>query len=372
MGSFSWTSYWLQFIWVFLGGAILAFFIPKREEIVLGERELRWKPVAALLLIVPYIFWTGFRGGRVGDTGLYMGLFRKAPSSLAALPEYVATVTKDKGYSVFTVIIKSIIGDHYVIFFLIIAAFQIIVLALIYRKYSEDYWFSIFLFIASTDYISWMHNGMRQFIAVTIVLAATPLILNRKYIWALILIFLAATFHLSALLMIPIFIVVQGRAWNWKTWVLLIATLIVILTVDRFTGFLDSILSDTQYSVVVSDWEEWNDNGTNPLRVLVYSVPMILSIIGIRYVREEGNALINMCVGMSVSTTALYLVSMVTSGIFIGRLPIYMSLYSTGILLPWMINHMFSDQSRRLVKILAVILFSVFYYYQMHVTWHML
>lgn len=372
MGSFSLTNYWLQLVWIFLGGALLAFLIPKREELVLGKPELRWHPVAAILLVVPYILWTGFRSSRVGDTGLYISLFRQAPSSLYELPEYLGTITKDKGYSVFSVIVKSIIGDNYIILFLIIASIQLIILALIYRKYSEDYWFSIFIFIASTDYVSWMHNGMRQFIAVTIILAATPLILKKKYIWALLLILLAATFHLSALLMIPIFIIVQGKAWNWKMWVLLIAVIIVLYAADRFADLLDIMLSDTQYASVVSDWVEWEDNGTNPFRVLVYSVPTILSVIGLRYIREEGDELINMCVGLSVCSTAFYLISMVTSGIFIGRLPIYMSLYATGILLPWLINHMFTESSRKLIKAVAVILFIAFFYYQMHVSWHML
>ena len=303
---------------------------------------------------------------------MYMSLFRNAPSSLSSIPAYLGTVTKDKGFSLFTVVIKTIIGNHYVIFFLIIAVLQLVIIALVYRKYSEDYWFSIFVFIASTDYISWVHNGTRQFLAATIILAATPLILNKKNIWALILILLAATFHLSALLMIPIFIIVQGRAWNWKTWALLVAAIIVLFTVDRFTGLLDTLLSDTQYSAIVSDWTEWGDDGTNPIRVVVYAIPMILSIIGLRYIRNEGDQLINMCVGLSIASTAFYLVSVVTSGIFVGRIPIYMTLYSNGILLPWLINHMFTDRSIRVIKTIAVLLFSMFFYYQMHFTWHML
>ena len=356
-------------MWIFLGGALLAFLIPKREEIVLGKPQLRWRPIAAILLVVPYILWAAFRVRGYGDTGMYIESFHRFPSTLSSIPSYLATVSKDKGYPVFAIIFKSIFGDRYVLFFLFVAAIQLVIIAFVYRKYSEDYWFSIFVFVAITDYMSWMHNGMRQFIAVTIIFAATPLILKKKYIWALLLVLLAATFHLSALLVIPIFVIVQGKAWNWRTWALLIGAFLVLFFVDRFTGFLDSLLAETQYSNVVSDWTEWEDNGTNPIRVLIYSVPTILSLIGLKYVREEGDDLINMCVGLSVSSTVLYLVSMVTSGIYIGRLPIYMSLYATGILLPWMINHMFTDSSRRLVKGIAILFFTAFFYYQMHIQW---
>ena len=77
---------------------------------------------------------------------------------------------------------KSILGDSYTLFFLLLAAFHLLMIMWMCRKYSEDYWFSIFLFVASTDYLSWTFNGIRQFTAVVIVYAATPFILKKKYI----------------------------------------------------------------------------------------------------------------------------------------------------------------------------------------------
>ena len=62
---------------------------------------------------------------------------------------------------------------------------------------------------------------------------------------------------------------------------------------------------------------------------------------------------------MGIISTALYLVSMVTSGIFMGRLPIYCSLYANGILLPWELKHVFGRQMRSLA-IGCYVLFCVF------------
>ena len=95
---------------------------------------------------------------------------------------------------------------------------------------------------------------------------------------------------------------------------------------DRFTDILDNMLAETQYQNVVSDWEQFQDDGTNILRVLVYSVPTILSLIGIKYIREADDPVINICVNMSIASAGLYVVSMFTSGIFIGRLR-YIFLY---------------------------------------------
>ena len=54
------TNYWWLLIWLFLGGAICSYF-PKRRE-VLGDRVVeRWTPFAAILMVLPYIVWAGFR-----------------------------------------------------------------------------------------------------------------------------------------------------------------------------------------------------------------------------------------------------------------------------------------------------------------------
>ena len=114
-----------------------------------------------------------------------------------------------------------------------------------------------------------------------------------------------------------------------------------------------------------------NKTGTNILRVIVYSVPLLLSIVGKRYIYEANDPLINLCVNCSVITTALYAISAVTSGIYFGRLPIYTSL--TGyILLPWLINHMFEKKSAILVKLLMFGCYFLFFYYQMHIAWGVL
>ena len=58
------------------------------------------------------------------------------------------------------------------------------------------------------------------------------------------------------------------------------ATIAVVTFIGSFTNLLDSVLAETQYTNVVSDWQSWQDDGTNIFRVLVYAVPAILSFIG--------------------------------------------------------------------------------------------
>ena len=204
--------------------------------------------------------------------------------------------------------------------------------------------------------------------AVTIIFAATSLMLRKKYVPLFLVILFASLFHQSALLMIPIVLIAQGRAWNTRTLLFIAAAVVAVLFVDRFTVFLDTALEETQYANVVSDYTSWNDDGTNPIRVLVYSVPAILAFIGRKRIMYEDNRLINLCANFSLITAGLYLVSMVTSGIFLGRIPIYTSLYSY-ILLPWEIESLFTRESRVLMYVAMIAGYLGFYYYQMHITW---
>ena len=112
----------------------------------------------------------------------------------------------------------------------------------------------------------------------------------------------------------------------------------------------------------------WGDDGTNVFRVLVYSVPTILSLIGLKYIHYENDPVINFCANMSIVSTGLYIISMFTSGIFIGRLPIYASLYNY-ILLPWEIDHMFTKKSSKIMGLFMVVAYLAFYWYQVVITW---
>ena len=258
----------------------------------------------------------------------------------------------------------------YTLFFLLLAAFHLLMIMWMCRKYSEDYWFSIFLFVASTDYLSWTFNGIRQFTAVVIVYAATPFILKKKYIPSILLVLLASTMHQSALLMIPIVLMIQGKAWNKKTVFCIFASLAVLLFIDQFTNIMDSMLTETQYKNVVGDYQlTMMDQSTSCFRVF-YSGNFIIDWI--KQIRAENDPIINIAAGAGAAACGLYIISAVTSGLFLGRLPIYVSVWSQCILLPWEIKHIFTERSARLMKTIAVICYCFFFYYQMHFAWKIL
>ena len=364
------SEFYLIFVWL----ACMAIMVKRADvykaTVVSGKRVYRIDLGIAVLIFLPLVVMAGFRKLSLFDTGMYAWTYRGVPGSLSGLLRYLPFVEKDKGFTVLSSIIKMIFGRNIRTYLLILAILQGCFLIRVFWRYSTNYIWSVFLFIASTDYISWMFNGIRQFTAVTLIFAATDLKLRKKYVPLIVVILLASTIHGSALLMLPVVFIVQGKAWNQKTILVLLASLIAILFISQFTDILEILLSDTQYTNVVSDWKAWNDDGTNPLRVLVYSVPTFLAFIGRKGIKKADDPVINLSTNMSICSTGLWLVSMVSSGLFIGRLPIYTSLYAFGILLPWELDHLFTVKSTKIVKIMAIGAYLLFYYYQINAIWH--
>ena len=355
------SNYYLILVWVAVAWMIGLCTKVQRTEYVCGEKVQRYYPLWAFLIYLPLVIWSGFRG-YVGDTGAYMEMFREIPSGLRNIPSYMDTIEKDKGFYLFSAVIKDLIGDNVNVYFIILALIQVALLIKVYRKYSSNYIVTFFLFIASTDYISWMFNGIRQFTAVTITFFAFEYILKKKYVPAVLTVLFAALFHGSALLVLPFIFIAQGQAWNKKTILFIIAVIVAVMFIGKFTDILDTLLAETQYKNVVSDWQDFQDDGTNIIRVLVYAIPSILSLVGLRFIKYADDPVINLCTNMSIASVGFYVVSMFTSGIFIGRLPIYFSLYSY-ILLPWEIEHMFSEKSVKLVYLAMIAGYLGFYLY---------
>lgn len=363
------TSYWFPIVYLLAAGIILHG-MPLKTEYLGGKQVQRWYWITALMLVFPYILWAGFRTDFI-DTRAYIRAYQTTASSLSELPAVLAKNSKDQGFSVLMVLCKSIGISQFEHFLLLIASFQMLCMVFIFRKYSDSIWISMFLFVASTDYMSWMHNGIRQFIAVTMTFAAFDLLVKRRYKSYAAVVLLASTFHGSALLMLPFAFLMTGPALNRKTILMIFGVVALIPFIDSFLPIMESLLSSTQYDDMMTNgiWEK--DDGTNLIRVLVYSVPALTVILGNKYIRNNHDPAINMCVNATMITMAMYLVSSVTSGIYIGRIPIYTTLHGY-MIFPWLINQIFEKNSGRLIKVIMVGCYVGFYYYQMEIIWGLL
>ena len=363
------TNYWWLIIWPFLFYGFALFLPHQREEIVLGKKCVRWNWLFAVLLAAPLVIWAGWRTDRFGDTAMYRRTFRNMPVGLLQMSEYLSRGRRGKGFVVFEYLFKSIISQSDIMFFFVIAFIQVFCLVCVYRKYSRNYWLSMFLFISSTDYILWMHNGMRQFIAAAIIFLSLPLLVKKKYLGMCLIVAAASLIHSSALIFLPFIFIVNGRAWNLRTILFLLGIILAVLFVDRVTGFIVNAMENTEYEGDIVYLN--NPNGTNILRALFYSVPAIMTLVFRTRIDSANDPLINLCANLSIIAAGFYFFSVFTSGILMGSIPIYFSL-TNYILIPWLITEIFDPASAVFIDTVFVGVYSYFFYYQMGATWGLL
>ncbi len=356
-------NHWWQLIWLFLFGGISLVFVPKQAEYVLGKREERWNWLPALALTLPFLIWAGYRKG-FGDTEQYRATFLTLPSSLSQVASYMSSVRKGYGFRLLELLFKCLISQSDIALFLCIAAIQLLCLVHVYRKYSVNYWLSFFMFVASTDYMLWMQNGIRQFIAASILFLCVPMIAQRRYFPAVIITLLVSQIHASALIFLPFIFIVNGRAWNLRTLFFIVAMVGAVLFVDRITGFLIQAMEDTAYEGDIEFLE--GKNGTNLFRVLFYSVPAFMCWLFRPYLDRTNDPLINVCANLSIVSAGFYVFSFFTSGVLMGAIPIFFSL-ANYILIPWLIAEVFDSASSLVVQLGFIGVYSFYFYYQMGV-----
>lgn len=328
-----------EFYFIFVWLAVMTYLstqLPVQERIkVLGKIEMRWKMIWAFAIFLPAIHLAS-SGVPRNDTGLYIHAYQNAEATWSSIIGTIKTHRSGFGYNVFQYTVKIITGGSVSAFRWILALCHIMPVILVFRKYSTDCLFSAFLFLASGCHIAWMMNGLRQFLAVSIIFAGTGFLVKKRLIPVIALILIAATFHTSALIMLPVVFIVQGRAWNKKTLLYIVAAIIAMFVFSRRVDLIEALLQGTEYEGAVVNWQSLGDDGAHPMRVLVNAVPVVLAFYARERINNKRDPLINVCVNMAVINLGLYLIAMVTSGIIIGRLPIYVTLY-TYILLPYLI-----------------------------------
>ena len=362
MAAILFNEYTFLLWWIALM-AVAAWFVPVTTTInVLGQKEKRVNLLFAVVVFFP-VFRLAAYGPMIGDVWGYVNSYKEITATLRDVGRLMKEHESGYGFEIFETLLHSLFGNNTTAYRVSLALIQSIPIVLIMRRYSENYLLSVFLFVAGTYHIAWMMNGLRQFVAVVIIFSAFPLLLKKRYIPMILIILLATTIHTSAIVMLPVIFIVQGKMWNWRTIVSILAAVAAAFAFNRRIELFDVLVENTEYENAVSYWVAMGDDGANPIRVLVSAIPMILGLVGRNHLPQE-NPVVNVCVNMSVITTGINLVAMVTSGVMVGRLPVYTSLYSL-ILYPVLIRHVFTESSQRIITVLLIGFYLAWYFYSM-------
>lgn len=363
------TVYWFMMAWVILFGILAQ--VSARKVCVgeyLGEEvyEARVHLFMAVVTFAVIVFFAGMRT-TVGDTTAYIKMFDDYPLFQNAHDVIFASNAREPGFRLFSILIKTFISDNYNVWLSIIAVISGICVMIPLYRYSCNFGVSAFLFMASCQF-SWMFNGMRQFLVAAIVFSCTGLILKNKTLLYIIIVCILSTIHKSAFILIPMYFVAQGEPWNKRTLLFIGCIVLAMLFTSKFTNLLTDVVEQTDYASSVEEFRN-TDDGTSIIRILVESIPIILAFIYRNRIKGKLTPIVKLSINMSLIASGLYVISKIaSSGILLGRLPIYFSMYNL-ILLPWLLRNIFDKKEKDLVYYIMIICYFFFFYYQMEIAW---
>jgi len=363
------TVYWFMMAWVILFG-ILAQVTSKRVCVgeYLGEEvyEARVHLFMAVVTFAVIVFFAGMRT-TVGDTAAYIKMFDDYPLFQNAHDVIFDSSAREPGFRLFSILIKTFISDNYNVWLFIIAIISGICVMFPLYKYSCNFGVSAFLFM-STCQFTWMFNGMRQFLVAAIMFSCTGLILKNRALLYIFIVCILSTIHKSAFILIPMYFIAQGEPWNKRTLLFIGCIILVMIFTSKFTNLLTDVVEQTDYATSVNEFKS-TDDGASPIRILVESMPMILEFIYKDRIKNKLTPIIKLSINMSLISSGFYIISKIAgSGILLGRLPIYFSMYNL-ILLPWLLKNIFEKKEKNLIYYIMILCYFLFFYYQMVISW---
>lgn len=241
------------------------------------KRERRW--VFFFLILCALVM--GLRDSTVGeDTQRYMSYFNYVSSfPIDSIAIAAANTGLDVGYVALMKLI-SFIYDDYFFFQFTISIFICLGYAYYLLESRIDTSIGIATFLGGGLYFA-AFNTTRQSCALTFLLVAWTLFQKRRYMKALIFIFIASSMHLSAIIFaIPVFVYIL-RKHNFIYWIVPCGVLIVFLFYNSILKILTSIFP--QYSHITSNDNKYMKLG---LSVIVWILVLAISMMILKRKRK--------------------------------------------------------------------------------------
>lgn len=161
---------------------------------------------------------------------------------------------------------------------------------------------ALFMFFLSGQYtVFFMFSGIRNAIAISLMILAIPLVENRKLICYIFLTILAAMFHTSALMVFPIVYLVGNKSKmtnkEFTIWIIAMIVLTVI-PLDYFFGYFSQFIDlyFDRYNSYLSSMEEFGLDRT----LLVLSSTSLLSLGLLIVARHSSEEKVRLLVRLSL------------------------------------------------------------------------
>lgn len=336
-------------LWILLLLVFVITFLARYQSVYNSTGIIQERPNKGfiMLAIICIILVSGLRN-TIGDTYFYMHAYKVNDITWDFVQD-----NKDPGFNLLQMLLKTLSEDPQILIIVTALITNLLIGITLYR-YSRMIELSFYVYITAGMFTVSM-NGIRQFLAASIIFLATKYLLNGEFNKYALFVIFASTIHQSALVLIPIYFIVRREAWTKVTFLLLALAIFIVMGFNQFSEMLFVSLENTQYG----SYSTFEEGGANKIRVLVDSVPVIIAFLGREKLRKlwpKSDIIVNLSV-----INMLFMIIATQNWIF-ARFNIYFSLYNL-ILISWII-YLFKENNRKFVYYGLLVCYLMYFYYE--------
>lgn len=242
------------------------------------------------LAIFPLYLVMALKSVSVGsDTISYYHRYIDASNILNAIQ-----MITEPGYNYLSYFFHDILGVPFFVYYAVVAAFICYILALFIKYYSDDIYLSLITYMTIGLFTMSM-SGIRQMLAISI--CTIPLIVakakeqtvfsskkhkRRFFLLGLFCVLLAATFHNSALVFLPVLFIFNLRLSKRQTiLIIIIATVVSFLLRPVIVAFMTHFATNR--------YQQYDFNEGYAMNTLILLIPIVIGVFCVLMSRPENN-----------------------------------------------------------------------------------
>lgn len=250
---------------------VLCFWVPN-----CSVNDKKMKAIFSIAVILPMAIIVGTRNPSVGtDTSMYYEIFQWVRNSDFSFSLYDDVYHVEIGYRGLNYLIGLFTSDPS-IFMFVISSITIALYGVLFYKYSNNIWLTLFLFVSLSFYVE-TFNTVRQQLTCGIVFLATKYLLSGNRIKWTISVLVAMCFHITAafLLIFNFLIPITKK----RVFLFSISSLIGLFSIAAILTFIASMYPDFKYLYYFAQLNTGSGSLGDYLRAGLFSVVIVYILI---------------------------------------------------------------------------------------------
>lgn len=345
-----------ELIPIFLVSMVLAYL--SHHISVYDPMKQNYERKERFFLIIMTFFMVLFIGLRTdyNDTTTYRRIYELIPADVDLFAGIDWLALGDNPGFVFTNRLLVKLGfstQSYIMFYAIITTS---IYAWFIHKYTSNIWLSFFLMF-TMGIFTFPLAAIKQCTAMAFCILATDRAIRKKHVSFVIFTLIASTFHAYALMyfIVPFLFF---RPWSSMTYLMMIATVIIAVSLQSLLG---TVLNITDMLGEGYDENSFTGEGINIFRLAVHMVPVLISYLVRPSLAERNDRTNNLITNLATVNAAIMFVGLFGTANYFGRLANYFQIFQC-ISLVWLFTHL-DRKSRQPFIILSCSCYLLYFIY---------